>query len=98
MRFQKIRPVGRIISYGRTDRHNDIIVAFRSFAKHLNTRQAMWVYNCCSGQAVSNTYSERVSEPLVFQHAMRMRYIVISTVFVYILINGVIFEKKSYSA
>jgi hypothetical protein len=68
---------------------------------HCNN-EALSCSNCCSGQAVSSTYSERVSEALIFQHAMRMRYIVIcgpsgSTVFVHILINGMIFEKnKSY--
>jgi hypothetical protein len=33
--------------------------------------------HCCSGKAVSITYSEYVSGALVIQHAVRMRHIVI---------------------
>jgi hypothetical protein len=36
--------------------------------------------HCCSGQAISITYSERVSVALVIQHAMRMRHSLLSSV------------------
>ena len=36
--------------------------------------------NCCSGKAISMTYSECVSVALVIQHAKRMRCIILSSV------------------
>jgi len=49
--------------------------------------------------SIAQTYSELVFVALVTQHAMRMRHIVMWTVwlysiFPYYLINGTIFEKK----
>jgi len=57
---------------------------------------------CCSGKAVSITYSEFVSVGLVMQHAKRMRRVIFSFVaclalrlfFARCLINGMIFRKK----
>ena len=57
--------------------------------------------HCCSGRAISITYSECVFVALGFHHAMRMRYIVIcglpscTIFFSHYLINGKIFEKKN---
>ena len=58
--------------------------------------------HCCSGKAVSITYSECVSAALVTQHAMPMRHIVIcdpplSAIFFppHFLINCTIFESKN---
>jgi hypothetical protein len=36
--------------------------------------------HCCNGKAISITYCERVSVALVFQHAKRMRRIVLLSV------------------
>jgi len=60
-------------------------------------------YNhCCSGKAVSITYSECVFVALYIQNEMRMRHTAIcgllgsTRVFPHYLINGTIFEKRSY--
>ena len=47
-------------------------------------------YHCCSGQAISTTYSECVCIALIIQHAQRVRHIVIcglsgSTIFSHII-------------
>jgi len=74
------------------------------------TRQTLYVqrnikgrsYNhCCSGKAVTITYSECVFVTLVIQHATRMRRTVTcglcgSTIYIFFshyLVNGTIFEK-----
>jgi hypothetical protein len=51
---------------------------------------------CCSGKAMSITYSECVCVyvALVISHAMRMRHIVVYNIFPHFLINGTIFEKQ----
>ena len=72
------------------------------------TRQPMHVkrnneersYNhCCSGKAISITYSEFVFVALVIQYAIRMRNIVmcpvrLHSIFPHYLINGTILGKK----
>jgi len=57
--------------------------------------------NCCSGKAISITYSECGFVALVIQHAKRMHPIVIcglsgSTIFLHIISNDTIFFKKSH--
>jgi len=58
-------------------------------------------YNhCCSGKAISITYSECVCIALFIQHAFRMRHIVICkparlyNIFPHYLTNGTVFERK----
>jgi hypothetical protein len=73
----------------------------------LKQRQAMYVYrniearscdHCCSGKAMSVTYSECVSLALGIQHAMRIRHFILSSVctifFPRYFINGTIYEKR----
>jgi hypothetical protein len=43
--------------------------------------------HCCSGRAISITYSECVFVALGIQHAMRMRHFVIYNIFQNYLIN-----------
>ena len=55
--------------------------------------------HCCRGNAMSVTYSERVSVPLITQHAKRMFRFVIcglsdSNIFPHYAINGMIFRKN----
>ena len=56
--------------------------------------------HCCSGKAISITYSVSVFVALGIQHVMRLHHIVIcglsccAIVFLPYLINGTIFEKK----
>ena len=58
--------------------------------------------HCCSGKAVSITYSESVFVALDIQHAMRIRRVTLSSVawptlqffFPHYLINGTIFGKR----
>jgi hypothetical protein len=56
--------------------------------------------NCCSGKALSTTYAKCVSVPLVTQHVMRMRHIVICGLFgsaeFFHLISKTARFKKSY--
>jgi hypothetical protein len=61
----------------------------RFVSKWLNTRQALHVErnnearscnHCCSGKAMSITYSESMSVALGIQHAMRMRCIILPSV------------------
>ena len=55
---------------------------------------------CCSGKAISVTYSERVFTAFGNQNAMRMRHIVICglpplyNIFPHYLINGTIVDNK----
>jgi hypothetical protein len=56
----------------------------------LPNTQARSRNNCYRGKALSITYNERVFIPLIIQHAMRMRHIIIcvlsgSIVFVHII-------------
>jgi hypothetical protein len=69
-------------------------------------RQAMYVESnietrsrnhCCSGKAMSITYSLCVSVALIIRHAMRMRHVVIcDNIFPHYLINGTVLRKTSY--
>ena len=58
--------------------------------------------HCCSEKTISISYSEFVFVALGFQHAMLMRHIFMcdlsgcTVFFSHYLINGMIFEKKSY--
>jgi hypothetical protein len=58
--------------------------------------------NCCSGKAITSTYSKCLSLALGIQHAMGMRHTVISDLpglyntFPHYLINGTIFGEKSH--
>ena len=47
---------------------------------HINNIKARSCYSCCSGKAVSITYSECVSVVLVTKHAKRMRHVILSSV------------------
>jgi len=49
--------------------------------------------HCCSGKAISMTYSESAFVELGIEHTMPMRHIVIYNIFPHSLINGTIFEK-----
>ena len=58
-----------------------------TYKQHIEARSCN---QCCSGKAISITYSECVSLALVSQHAMRMRHIIIcgasgSTIFIHII-------------
>ena len=72
------------------------------------TRQAMYVQrnirarscnHCCSGKAMTTTYSERVSVALVIQHEMRMHHLssvaypALQFFFSHYPINGTIFKN-----
>jgi len=57
--------------------------------------------HCCHGKAIIITYSECAFVALVIEQAMRIRHAVIcslsgSAIIPHYLINGTIFEKKSY--
>jgi len=65
--------------------------------------QARSCNHCCSGKAISDTYSEFVSVALVIQHENRMRHIVLPFMvcpalqnFTRYLINGKVSRKKKY--
>jgi hypothetical protein len=70
--------------------------------KYKSNFVAHFCKHCCSGRAVSITYSENVFVALVIQHAMRIGHIVVfgpsgSTIFFsHYLINGTIFGKKCF--
>ena len=69
-----------------------------------NNEARSWNH-CCSGKAITITYSEKMFVALVIQQAMRMRHIVISGLagsyytstifFSHFPINGAISEKKN---
>ena len=71
-------------------------------ASHCSKTETLSSNHCCSGKAITTTYSDRVSAALGIRHAMRMRCIIILSLcglsgfqyFSHHLINGMIFGGK----
>jgi len=95
MNISKIANIAKNVLSGKGNFFSEVTkLKQESHCTYKRNIAALLYNHCCSGRAISITYSECVSVTLGFQHAIRMRHFVICGKFVSIIFIHIIGGKK----